>query len=1189
MKKLSIEQITTPDGTIWHETYKAPVFDTAGELLGTVGFARDISTQHRIEQAVIIRNAALAGLLRGEPLNGLLELIALSAETELKGVRCAIFLVEADGCHLNLAAAPSASEEIRNQLDHMPIADNTGASGTAAYKRERVVIENIKTDPRGECFQSIAREAQITSAWAEPIFSSAGDLLGTFTAYHPDIFSPNLAQIELLRQASQLAALVISEHRNAAELDLSLSTFRGIFDSVDDALLIIDTKGKILDANPRAIDLSGHTQKTLIGMNYRQLLIDGLNQGANTGKTFAAVLAGTPQTTEAWGEHAEGRIFPIEVRMRPAKYFGQDVVVASIQDICERRTSAQRLVVERDLANALAHGNTREELFPLLLDIALRFPEFDCGGLYLRTDDNGYELIEHRGLSPAFIDATRTVAPDSPNAALLNAGRPVCSCVEGTADCTHQNLINSSLLQAESISCLAVLPIMIADQTVACLNLAGHHTDQISHGTFLSLESLSNHFSQTLSRLDAQAESQRLQKNLSGLFDALHDLLFITSPEGTILHCNRAVTEQLGYSASELINQPIATVHPSEMAKTVNNIVAEMVAGKRANCPLPILRADGGQLMVETRIVMGYWDGKPAILSVSQDISERLLAEQRQRLAASVFDNAHEGIMITDPKGKIIDVNETFTELTGYTQAESIGKTADLLKSGHHTLEFYHEMWQTIRNIGYWRGEIWNRKKTGEMFVEQLTISAVRDELGAISHYVGIFTDITLIKEHQQRLEHLAHFDPLTQLPNRMLLADRMQLAMAQAERSGKTLAVCYLDLDGFKPVNDLYGHATGDQLLIDIALRLKACVRAGDTVSRLGGDEFAIILSNIEDEQECDLAVARIITFINRPVVIEQHEISVSGSIGITLYPQDQSDADTLLRHADQAMYSAKQAGRNCYHLFDQEHDRRTRVRREETSRIRQGLLAGEFEMYYQPKVDMRQGHVIGAEALIRWNHPEQGLLPPAHFTLALESGELCIEFGDWVLRQALQQLDAWKAQGLTISVSVNIAGDHLQHLGFVERLSDLLASHPNISPGQLELEILETAALDDIAVVAEVFAQCHKLGVSFSLDDFGTGYSSLTYFRRLPAGVLKIDQSFICNMLEDPEDMAIVKGVIGLTQAFNRQVIAEGVETKAHGLALLELGCELGQGYGIARPMPADQLPDWIRQYCPATAWKD
>jgi diguanylate cyclase (GGDEF)-like protein/PAS domain S-box-containing protein len=1188
VKKSIIEQITTPEGTLWHETYKAPVFDSAGELLGTVGFARDISSQYRTEHAVIIRNAALAGLLRGEPLNGLLELIALSAETELLGTHAAIFLITSDNKHLSVAAAPSIPEEIRQQLDHMPIAENTGASGTAAFRQERVVVENLFTDPKGKDFLDLAIQANITSAWAEPIFSSAGELLGTFTAYHPAEFSPNQAEQEQLRLASQLAALVISEHRNAADLDLSLASFRGIFDSVDDALMILDAKNIILDANPRLEDLAGQPRSQLIGMHYRPLLADGLNPTTQTETALAQTLSGTPATLEAWGKDTSGRIFPIEVRMRPTKYFGQDAVIASIQDIGERKTAAQRLLVERDLADALARGQTREELFPLLLDLALRFPEFDCGGLYVKTPDGGFQLIEHRGLSAEFIKTSNYIAPGSANAVLLESGKIICSCDEADSKCSHPDLIKLPHLQGENIHCLAVLPIAIAGETVACLNLAGNDCHQISSGTYLALESLGANFTQTLIRLDAQAESQRLQKNLSGLFDALHDLLFIITPEGRILHYNRAVSEQLGYSASELINQPIATVHPPEMAKTVSDIITDMIAGKRKNCPLPIVRADGSQLMVETRIVMGYWDGKPAILGISQDISQRLLAEQRQRLAASVFDNAHEGIMITDPKGKIIDVNETFTELTGYSHAETIGKTADLLKSGHHTPEFYLAMWKTILDIGYWRGEIWNRKKTGEMFVEQLTISAVRDEAGTISHYVGIFTDITLIKEHQQRLEHLAHFDPLTQLPNRMLLADRMQLAMAQAERSTKTLAVCYLDLDGFKPVNDLYGHATGDRLLIEVAQRLKACVRAGDTVSRLGGDEFVLLLTNIEDEHECDQAMSRIIAHLTRPVIIDQHEIVVSGSIGITLYPQDESDADTLLRHADQAMYAAKQAGRNRYHLFDPEHDRRTRVRREETSRIRQGLLAGEFEMYYQPKVDMRQATVIGAEALIRWNHPELGLLPPAHFTLALESGELCIELGEWVLAQALKQLDTWQSQGITVCVSVNIAGDHLQHSGFVERLKALLAKHPNVSPDQLELEILETAALDDIAVVAEIFAQCRQFGVRFSLDDFGTGYSSLTYFRRLPADVLKIDQSFIRDMLEDPDDMAIVQGVIGLTHAFKRIAIAEGVETEAHGLALLELGCELGQGYGIARPMPADQLPDWIKQFCPATAWK-
>jgi diguanylate cyclase (GGDEF)-like protein/PAS domain S-box-containing protein len=572
---------------------------------------------------------------------------------------------------------------------------------------------------------------------------------------------------------------------------------------------------------------------------------------------------------------------------------------------------------------------------------------------------------------------------------------------------------------------------------------------------------------------------------------------------------------------------------------------------------------------------------------IDEAVSDRQVVEERQRLAASVFDNAHEGIMITDPNGVILEVNVSFTELTGYTHEEALGKTADMLKSGHHDAGFYDEMWRKIRDEGYWRGEVWNRKKSGEIFVVLLTISSVRQRNGEISHFVAIFSDITLIKQHQQRLEHLAHFDALTQLPNRMLLADRLQLAMAQTERNGKTLAVCYLDLDNFKPINDQFGHAAGDYLLIEVAQRLKTCVRAGDTVSRLGGDEFVLLISNLADLHECDQAIARVASTLAHPFHVSEHNVAISASIGVTLYPQDNADPETLLRHADQAMYAAKQAGRNRYHLFDPEHDRRARVHREELGRIREALAKGEFRLYYQPKVDMRKGHVVGAEALIRWQHPERGLLLPDQFLPTIEGNELAIEVGDWVIREALNQIEEWHTQGLHLAISINISGNHLQHEGFARRLGEHLALHPGVLPGQIELEVLETAALEDIASIAELFTECRRLGVSFALDDFGTGYSSLTYFRRLPADTLKIDQSFIRNMLDDPDDLAIVEGVIGLTQAFQRKVIAEGVESVEHGLVLLLLGCDMAQGFGIARPMPADQLPEWSGQFRPDELW--
>jgi len=421
-----------------------------------------------------------------------------------------------------------------------------------------------------------------------------------------------------------------------------------------------------------------------------------------------------------------------------------------------------------------------------------------------------------------------------------------------------------------------------------------------------------------------------------------------------------------------------------------------------------------------------------------------------------------------------------------------------------------------------------------------------------------------------------------------MLLGDRMQLAKAQTERSGKMLAVCYLDLDNFKPINDEYGHGVGDYLLIDVAQRLKTCVRAGDTVARLGGDEFVLLITNLEDLRECDHAMARVLGALAQPFLVSQRQLTISASIGVTLYPHDGADSDTLLRHADQAMYAAKQAGRNRYHLFDPENDRRARLRREEIGRIREGLAKGEFRLFYQPKVNMRQGTVIGAEALIRWQHPERGLLLPDSFLPAVDGTDTAIEIGNWVINETLRQIDAWHRQhGIDLAVSINISGDHLQHAGFSRHLGELLARYPAVSPRQIELEVLETAALEDIDTTAALFAECRDLGVSFALDDFGTGYSSLTYFRRLPADLLKIDQSFVRDMLDNPDDLAIVEGVIGLTQAFRRSVIAEGVETVEHGLVLLLLGCDMAQGFGIARPMPPENIPGWIRQFQPDELW--
>lgn len=572
------------------------------------------------------------------------------------------------------------------------------------------------------------------------------------------------------------------------------------------------------------------------------------------------------------------------------------------------------------------------------------------------------------------------------------------------------------------------------------------------------------------------------------------------------------------------------------------------------------------------------------INNVSRDTHGRL------NLLTSALEHAHDGIIITDVNEKIVEINPSFTEITGYSPEDILGQTPRILKSGYQDSSYYAAMWKTLHDKGYWRGEVWNRKKTGEVYPEILTISAVYGAQNEITHYIGIFTDITILKEHQRYLERIAHYDALTQLPNRTLLLDRLQQAMAHAQRNSSMLAVCYLDLDGFKPINDHYGHAAGDRLLLKVAVRLKEDLRDGDTIARLGGDEFALLLGDITTVHQCEQLLQRMLQTLAKPYDIDDsRKATVSASIGVTLFPADNDNPDVLLRHADQAMYIAKQAGRNRYHLFDPDLDRQARANLEARSQIEVALDAAEFVLYFQPKVDMRRGKVVGAETLIRWIHPERGLLPPAEFLPVVEGTDLAIRIGDWVLHRALQYMTEWKRRGYELVVSVNIFGRQLQQTDFPGHIEQLLKCYDEVNPRQLILEVLETTALNDIATVSDVIERCQTLGVSFSLDDFGTGYSSLTYLKRLPANELKIDQSFVREILYDSDDLAIVEGIIGLSQAFQRQVVAEGVETVEHGVMLLHLGCDLAQGYGIARPMPADEFLSWIAAYKPQQRWLD
>lgn len=655
-----------------------------------------------------------------------------------------------------------------------------------------------------------------------------------------------------------------------------------------------------------------------------------------------------------------------------------------------------------------------------------------------------------------------------------------------------------------------------------------------------------------------------------------------TQPELPIVYVNPAFQALTGYSAQEVLGHNCRFLQGPDTDMAARKMIRQSHAkGEPARVVLENYRKDGTPFWNDLSIAP-VRDNDGAVshfIYVQNDVTERYRAEERARLAVSVFDSAREGILITDAFGKVLSTNRAFTAITGYAHDEILGRNPRFMQSGQQESSFYRGMWEELKERGEWRGEIWNRRKDGAVVPLLLSISAVPNAEGIVTHFVAFYTDIMRLKEAERRLEMLAYYDPLTGLPNRTLIYERLHQAISRAERENTRIGIMFLDLDRFKVINDTLGHEMGDQLLCQVAGRIKDCLRQVDTVARLGGDEFIVLLEKVEHIQQIHHVVQRVLAALVAPYQLSgRREVYSGASIGIAFFPEDGADVDTLLRNADTAMYRSKSEGRNGYRFYASAMNALHLERLQLENDLRRALKRREFIVHYQPKVALDTGQTLGLEALIRWNHPERGMLAPREFIGLAEETGLILDVERWVLHQVTEQHRAWRGSPLgMLSISVNLSAPHLEpNARLIPTLRDLLDASD--SPNKwLELELLESSMMPCNSEIPKVLWEIRELGVRVAIDDFGTGYSNLAYIKHLPIDILKIDQSFVRDIANDPNDAAIVEAVTALTRSLKITAVAEGIETERQVAFLRKHGCPEGQGYHFSRPMGAEDLALW------------